>query len=425
MSKRSLLPGILSCLVGIALPSCAVQSRAALPATAPLSASLSPVPSATAPSDNPAWPTLPSAQGTTIASPPAIPESPTLVNIHCATPGSNLPPTADGSLVSDGPDGPLLIQLESGDSAPLLGDPTIYLGSGWYFPLESPGAHFIALVANPYDSPRLIVLDEDGNEVAHQSWKENWSSIVGWIDEDRLQISAEAELPGTMIVLNPFTGQASVLSPEFPDLYTLPPYPYWSGPGGAAVFDSTLTRAAYFGYDGEHALFIWGIPERVKLWRSPAVSESLSPPVWSPDSSRIALEVLLYGETATPGILTIIRRDGQLVEAILLEDAEAPKSQRLAPLFPAWSPDGNRIAFWIDRYGLADSAPTVTLGLLDLETKRVIDFCVPGDLNGLALPIWSPDGRFIAVSGAIVDTAEFTSYQLTSADTPIGWLMRE
>lgn len=424
MSNTRLLPVLLSCLLGLAIPSCTVQSRAALTATAPLSASLSPLPSATAPSDNPASPTLPSAQPTTIASPSTIPESPTLVNIQCTTSVTNAPPTAHGSLVSDTADGPHLLKLDSGKSAPILGDPSIHLGSLWYFPLKSPGARFLALVANPYDSPRLVVLDADGNGVAHQPWHEDWSSIVGWIDEDRLLVSAEGELPGTMIILNPFTGEASVLSPEFPDLYTLSPYPYWSGPGGAAVYDSTLTRAAYFGYDAEHALFLWGIPERAKLWRSPAVSQSLAPPVWSPDSSRIAFEVLPY-ETAAPGILTIIGRDGELVQAIVLADPEPLEGQHLAPLFPAWSPDGSRIAFWIDRYGLADSAPTVTLGLVDLGTKRVVDFCVPGELNGLALPIWSPDGRFLAVSGAIVDTVEFTSYQQPSTDTPIGWLISE
>jgi Tol biopolymer transport system component len=57
------------------------------------------------------------------------------------------------------------------------------------------------------------------------------------------------------------------------------------------------------------------------------------------------------------------------------------------------SPDGNFIAFWMGR----DYQILPKLGVLDLRTLQVTNYCIPGSRNGSWAPIWSPDSNYLAV----------------------------
>jgi Tol biopolymer transport system component len=59
--------------------------------------------------------------------------------------------------------------------------------------------------------------------------------------------------------------------------------------------------------------------------------------------------------------------------------------------YPSFSPDGRRIAFTSDRLGPMD------IWILDLETRRQSRLALPGQDLGANLPVWSPDGRNIAL----------------------------
>ncbi|MBI1950952.1 MAG: serine/threonine-protein kinase [Acidobacteria bacterium] len=59
--------------------------------------------------------------------------------------------------------------------------------------------------------------------------------------------------------------------------------------------------------------------------------------------------------------------------------------------YPAFSPDGRRIAFTSDRLG------PMNIWILDLETARQNRLQLPGEDLGANVPQWSPDGRSIAL----------------------------
>jgi len=59
--------------------------------------------------------------------------------------------------------------------------------------------------------------------------------------------------------------------------------------------------------------------------------------------------------------------------------------------YPAFSPDGRRIAFTSDRLGPMD------IWILDLGTRRQTRVALPGQDLGANLPVWSPDGRSLAL----------------------------
>src|SRR6266850_5473821 len=59
--------------------------------------------------------------------------------------------------------------------------------------------------------------------------------------------------------------------------------------------------------------------------------------------------------------------------------------------YPEFSPDGRRIAFTSDRLG------PMNIWVLDLETGRQSRLQLPGEDRGANVPLWSPDGRSIAL----------------------------
>jgi hypothetical protein len=107
--------------------------------------------------------------------------------------------------------------------------------------------------------------------------------------------------------------------------------------------------------------------------------ESPAFPAWSPDGQRIAYT---RAGTAQPGIWTI-GATGQ--NATRLTDSEADSD-------PTWSPDGERIAF---RGGFRNPQ-----GIYIVDADGGTPALIPGT-TGFVRPSWSPDGRRIAAaSGA-------------------------
>jgi Tol biopolymer transport system component len=96
-----------------------------------------------------------------------------------------------------------------------------------------------------------------------------------------------------------------------------------------------------------------------------------------------------------------------------------------------WSPDGQKLAFWID---LSPSpCPGLRLAILDMTTKQVTNTCLPGTLQYAPPPIWSLDSRYILVMDAtatpikkiLVDIENEQAFDITALvgdSSPIGWL---
>jgi Tol biopolymer transport system component len=110
-------------------------------------------------------------------------------------------------------------------------------------------------------------------------------------------------------------------------------------------------------------------------------------PAWSPDGELIAFS------SQRPGDLTrniyVMRPDGSHVRNLTKDQAEAE--------YPAWSPDGRRIAFTSYRGGgtTSSAVPNYDISVMNANGSN------PRDLTGTSTayegyPAWSPDGRRIA-----------------------------
>jgi hypothetical protein len=179
-----------------------------------------------------------------------------------------------------------------------------------------------------------------------------------------------------LILLDPTTWQRTRIATAAGTIRTIA----W-GPDGRSIaysLEAASTGASDPGSFGVMVVRSGGEPEQVSYAGG---IEGMS---WSPDGSSLLLDRITGGRS----LIEIVAADGS-GERVL---AEGPTHE--GPAAPAWSPDGNRIAFvrtpsapgrvlleiWVIG---ADGRDEVRLGVGDIETWA----------GG---PVWSPDSRLVA-----------------------------
>src|SRR3954452_7734468 len=100
-------------------------------------------------------------------------------------------------------------------------------------------------------------------------------------------------------------------------------------------------------------------------------------PAWSPDGNRIAFESLADGKRS----IWVMQADGQGLRRLTEATGLAADSS------PAWSPDGNRIAYASDRDG---NSEIYAVGADGSDLRRLTS-----NTANDGFPAWSPDGSKI------------------------------
>lgn len=147
-------------------------------------------------------------------------------------------------------------------------------------------------------------------------------------------------------------------------------------------------------------------------------------PVWSPDGSSVLV---------SPDDMYLISTLGEISRLTYLNQSLNDGSKRRFRHY-AWSPDGKRIAVWIQTVPPID--PEVyTLAIFDLETHQLIDTCLSWENGPLPdTPLWSPDGdRLITIINyraaehgwdvVIVNWADRTYTKIADTLHFLGWML--
>ena len=296
----------------------------------------------------------------------------------------------------------------------------------------SPNGKWLAYLAyvhwTPSDS-RLMIISADGKVAKTFHWKDDWRDIIGWLDNKNLLIGRIGDPLFTLIVLNPFTGDQIELLPDYPDIYTLYPFPDWGNYAvNNTVYDPTLSFVVYPSYD---AIVLRNIKTSQDLTLIPKGWMYGPAPKWSPDGSQVIIASQI---TTTISVSdTYIRREEIFS---LSKEGEVHRLTHLTNHYSmvtigqlSWSPNGRYIAFWL--YGELNLFLIDHLAVLDTVTGIVTDYCLHGSVEGSRDPKWSPDSQQLVIDfheyydthhAIMVDIVKGFAVEIANDLSPMGWM---
>ncbi len=239
-----------------------------------------------------------------------------------------------------------------------------------------------------------------------------------------------------VIVVDLFTGKHLRMPTDYPGFAAS-----YCGPAGtkqfgsaSLVFDPLLELVVYPQMDSDPPnLVLWDIQARKALAK---IEEDIcfgNYPLWSPSGQRFIVANYLKDSKPTGEVIeewASVSRAGQVEWLTSFVDYFAEVEIGGAN----WSPDGRRVAFWMRTK--PDLCPNtkqdwVHLAVLEVDTHRVINYCVSGDAYSAPTPVWSLDGRYIAIRNYeeelsrifLVDLAQGWAATIAGEDIwPVGWL---
>jgi hypothetical protein len=305
------------------------------------------------------------------------------------------------------------------------------------YPLDNSGYRIIS-------RSQLVVATMEGEVQKLIPWAADWGYISEWLDNERLVIGLPVTTPGQpipLLLLNPFTEQRRRLRSDFPDIFEAYPPLDWEG-WGETVYNPKLTRVVYAG----RGYVLWNLESRQAL--TTFGDYLVHPPRWSPDGTQFVVASHFGLKDSNGFELFIVGQDGEQITQLTNLSAYYSAADMWGY---SWSPDGRRLAFWLntntDAAILGQNDPkTQRLAVLDLATQEVTDYCIPLEAykenddstpffaSGKTLPIWSPNSQQLVIenhyakdasSVIVVDVAHLAAVQIAENMMPVGWMKSE
>lgn len=285
----------------------------------------------------------------------------------------------------------------------------------------------------------LEILDSEGEQLRSLPWKDGWGQIDHWLgNNDLLIVRYEQETPSsiylkyppTVSLVNPFTGEAKNLAPDYPDIdkeVMITSWP-WS-PSSITIYHPNLDRVIYPSPFDDGGIVLYDILGQQKLATIRAYDWRRHPPAWSPDGSKF----IFMGDDG----FYLVTYDGKVSKLTTMNSVHRSETDKLnyKAEYYSWSPNNRSVATWIYSPGSEQR----TLVLLDTLTGEITDYCIsagydPRDVRTPPSPIWSPDGKSL-VAATNYQSGEYTNdillldleknigYKISENNFPVGWLV--
>jgi len=257
-----------------------------------------------------------------------------------------------------------------------------------------------------------------------------------WIDDQKMLLTLldDSYEVRPLVSINPFTDEKEIIMSNYPGIEPSMWMPMHFKISSVS-YDPSLNLVVYpLMEEGHRYIVLWDRKNEKALGRVEDLGIYGFFPLWSPDGERFAVVVSYMVSDKPDGKnyfqeLISLNREGQVERLTFFADyrnyfgyVNLGQSQ--------WSPDGSRLAFWVDMNKGPCSG--IGLGILSIDTKKVAVYCLPNSINTDAIaPIWSLDGRFIAVENyPVANTRQAMlinleqGWVLKIADDvfPVGWL---
>ncbi len=292
--------------------------------------------------------------------------------------------------------------------------------------------------------------------------------LAGWLNNESLVLNLPKEnTDGTytvdaISVMPLSSNEHHEFLRDYPNFNDFPNEVSWRGYAfSRMVVNPQLTYLLYPAKESTEAnpLIIWDLQANKEAGRihqfGVYVGVFAGRPLWSPDGTSFVTSAQLRYAVGNPissnPVHALRYADEEVENAYINLDDEFPyvggfelirvtvegDVERLSYLTTeyialqsewTWSPDSTRIAFWLTI--VDDEAPVNReLAVLNVESGEVTNYCI----SGYATPIWSPDGRQIAINQnpagpytyKIVDLTEGVAFSI-AGDEEVnigGWMI--
>ncbi len=293
----------------------------------------------------------------------------------------------------------------------------------------------------------LIVLDSSGTRLLElKDWGDEYD-VIQWLKDNQLVIKLpygdSSYEPDAILVFDIGTRERQEIYPDLPLITDFFQELSWGGYTiSPLVPNPPLTRLIYPSKeDADNSLVLWDIQNEQEIGRvyhhgNPGTGVQSSAPAWSQDGTSFVTSAMLrytYDPNNDSEPVRPLQSAAEATENafINVDDAAAYVSgfelirvdqngnaQRLSYLtttFDAaeenwvWSPDETRIAFWLTIED-EDFPIHQALAVLDIASGEVTNYCI----SGYRTPIWSLDGKQIAINQNIDGRDTFKILDLES-----------
>ncbi len=325
---------------------------------------------------------------------------------------------------------------------------------GEVFPILAVSPDFKELAYTPEDSAAIVIRDADGRELLSHVFHDETRGVVQWVDQDTLMLERFEYKPYTSPAVSVLYNLRSQNSTEYslglPGFAAPVPPGLWGNFSYTNMaFNSDLTRVVYRSADagGYPFLTLWDMQKWESIQEFAHGLDVGGPPTWARNGdwfltglypSAIDSKGIIH-DNAHDGLpykggfdLFEIGRDGDVRRLTFLTTQQTTGEEAFA-----LSPTEDRVAFWLNsHYRQRDENAITNLSILDLGTGKIIELCIPGGGSPFK-PVWSPDGKFLAVttsekdggpSGAntsviyIVDIDRGIAAKLMEDTEVVGWM---
>lgn len=252
-----------------------------------------------------------------------------------------------------------------------------------YVNIISPNKKFMQADSAGHDY--LIIRTVD-NIIQTYVPKEDWNR-GRWLDNEHIFYQNWLE-PHDIVIYNPFTGEQKNMKLNLPN-----PYIVVDGGGVAswvkADIDPSLMRVLY--NDKASRLVLWDLETQKEVAFLPAPTD-LEVGTWSPDGKEFASpSPSRTSDVAVANELFAIDMEGT-VRKLTNFNEKYPFGS--VDAFPAWSPDGRYIGFWLR---VNPNLKDQWLAITDTTTLETQIYCVSTNALGHRI-VWSPDGQQVIVN---------------------------